>query len=181
MIWLLPTCLIIFLSRSRLTSRSFLPMGEVKLPTILLWLNLRLTGLTLIYKYQVLTKGSSVHTDHVKDNCDLVFAVENLTATLNKAANDSCLVPPKKPKKSKKGLDIWTPEIAHLAKNNKEKHGVWIELALLDLQTTLPSLIWRKQKLRSDPQLEELERLREKGTMMRLWKLLRMTNCCSTS
>ena len=78
-------------------------------------------------KYQVLTKGSSVHTDHVKDNCDLVFAVENLTATLNKAANDSCLVPPKKPRKSKKGLDIWTPEIAHLAKNNKEKHGVWID------------------------------------------------------
>ena len=76
-----------------------------------------------IQKYKSITDVSIV--PDMDDNHDLSLAVDNVTNFLNKAAEECSLVPPKKPKKSVKGLNIWTPEIANLVKKSKEKHGVW--------------------------------------------------------
>lgn len=99
--------------------------------------------------YNSITAESSVLS--IEGNHQLSLAVDNLIDRLNDATADSYVVPPKKHKKSNKGLDLWSPEIAILAKRSKESNYAWA-LAGKPRLPDHPTVIERKMtkcKLRS--------------------------------
>ena len=99
--------------------------------------------------YNNITVSSTVSA--IKDNHELSLAVDNLIDRLNDATMDSYLVPPKKPKKSNKGLDLWSPELAKLVNENKESNHAWAQ-AGKPRSPDHPTVIERKRtkcKLRS--------------------------------
>jgi hypothetical protein len=60
----------------------------------------------------------------ITSNKGLLSHVEKLITSL-RVASDSCTHRDRKPKKSKKGLKIWTPAIARAVADSKEAHKTW--------------------------------------------------------
>ena len=77
-------------------------------------------------------------------NYDVNLAIYNMTEALNEAALVSYYIPPKKPKKSKKGFDLWSPRIARLVKTSKEMHRKWVEVGS-PKAVNHPTVIHRKK------------------------------------
>lgn len=96
-----------------------------------------------IVKYRSMTESSSFH-GNIDGAFDLSFAIQMLNDGLLSASKECYLIPVRKAKRSKKGLDIWNPRISTCVKINKACFVEW-KHAGSPRNSDHPALVERKR------------------------------------